>query len=168
MPDPNVIVVGVVKSQPSAVLEQAAEFALRFDAMVVCASVDPSRYLVEQFSDGLFTSMPIDPEIQDLRVEKFDDALRRHVASILEPSGVRWSVQPLVGDPCHELIALADRVDAVMLVVGTRSPGFRGTLQEFFNGSVAAQLAHRQHRPVVVVPHPAATAAKPLPWEGGE
>ena len=168
MPDPNVIIVGVVQRQPAYVLQQAAEFALKFDAMLVCASVDPSRYLVERFSDGRFTSMPVDPEIQDLRVERFDEALRNKIAAILEPTGVRWSVRPLVGDPSHELIALADRVDAVMIVVGTRSPGFRGSIQEFFNGSVAAHLAHRQHRPVVVVPHASTSPASPLPWERTE
>ncbi len=168
MPDPSVIIVGVVKSQPASVLEQAAEFARKFDAMLVCASVDPSRYLVERFSDGRFTSMPIDPEIQDLRVEKFDEALRDQIGAVLDPLGVRWSVRPLVGDPSHELIALADRVDAVMIVVGVRSPGFRGTLQEFFTGSVAAHLAHRQHRPVIIVPHPTARPGTRLPWEGGE
>ncbi|MBG6237555.1 nucleotide-binding universal stress UspA family protein [Mycetocola sp. CAN_C7] len=168
MPNPNVIIVGVVDGQPRIVLEQAVEFARRFDAMLLCASVDPSRYLVERFSDGLFTSMPIDPEIQDLRVEKFDEHLRKQIATVLEPAGVPWSVHPLVGDPSSELIALADRVDAILLVVGTRSPGFRGTLQEFFNGSVAAHLAHRQHRPVIVIPHPASSASKPLPWEGSE
>lgn len=38
-----------------------------------------------------------------------------------------------------------------MLVIGTRE-GARGALREAVHGSVAAQLAHRQHRPVVVVP----------------
>ena len=168
MPDPNVIVVGVVQRQPDTVLQRAAEFARAFDAILVCASVDPSRYFVERLTDGRFTTLPVDPEASDLRVETFNESLREHIASLLEPTGIRWSVQPLVGDPSHELIALADRVDAAMIVVGTRSPGFRGTLQEFFNGSVAAHLAHRQHRPLIVVPHPAAQANTKLPWEGTE
>jgi nucleotide-binding universal stress UspA family protein len=167
MPDPDVILVGVVPRQLPHVLEKAAEFASKFDAMLVCARVDPSRYLVERFTDGRFTSMPIDPDIADLRVELFDESLRDRIAAILEPTGIRWSVQPLVGDPSHELAALADRVDALMIVVGTRSPGFRGTLQEFFNGSVAAHLAHRQHRALVVVPNPGTRTNAPPPWEPG-
>jgi nucleotide-binding universal stress UspA family protein len=168
MPDPDVILVGVMPRQLSHVLTRAAEFALRFDAMLVCARVDPSRYVVERFKDGRFSSMPIDPDVADLRIETFDEALRDRIASILEPTGIRWSVQPLVGDPSHELAALADRVDALMIVVGTRAPGFRGSLQEFFNGSVAVHLAHRQHRPLVVVPNPDTRTNAPLPWETGE
>ena len=168
MPDPNVIVVGVVPRQPAHVLEQAAVFARNFDAMLLCASVDSSRYLVERLTDGRFTSMPVDPDVPDLRVEVFSESLRNRIASVLEPTGVRWSVRPLVGDPSHELIALADRVDADMIVVGTRSPGFRGTIQEFFNGSVAANLAHRQHRPVIVIPNPGTSPGAPLPWENAE
>src|SRR5688572_21821999 len=135
--------------------------------MLVCARVDPSRYLVERFNDGRFTSMPIDPDLADLRVETFDESLRDRIAAIMEPTGVHWSVQPLVGDPGSELAALADRVEALMIVVGTRAPGFRGTLQEFFTGSVAANLAHRQHRPLVVVPHPGTRTNAPPPWETG-
>jgi len=167
MPDPNVIVLGVVPRQPDHVLLQAAVFARAFDAVLVCASVDPSRYFVERLSDGRFTTMPVDPEISDLRVETFSESLRDRIGSLLEPTGVRWSVHPLVGDPTHELIALADRLDASMIIVGARSLGFRGTVQEFFTGSVAAHLAHRQHRPLVVIPNPAASPKSKLPWEGG-
>lgn len=167
VPDPNVIIVGVVPRQPAHVLLKAAEFAKAFDAILVCASVDPSRYFVERLTDGRFTTMPVDPEVSDLRVETFSESHRQRIASLLEPTGIRWSVHPLVGDPTHELIALADRLDATMIVVGARSPGFRGTIQEFFNGSVAAHLAHRQHRPLVVIPHPAAAANASLPWESG-
>lgn len=167
MPDPTVIIVGVVPRQGDHVLLRAAEFARAFDAILVCASVDPSRYFVERLTDGRFTTMPVDPEISDLRVETFSESLRDRIAFLLEPTGIRWSVHPLVGDPAHELIALADRIDANMIVVGARSPGFRGSIQEFFNGSVAAHLAHRQHRPLIVIPHPAASATTRLPWESG-
>jgi nucleotide-binding universal stress UspA family protein len=41
-----------------------------------------------------------------------------------------------------------------MIIVGSRRGGLRSTMHEFFGGSVAAHLAHRQPRPVVVVPLP--------------
>jgi hypothetical protein len=37
-------------------------------------------------------------------------------------------------------------------VIGTREPGTREAVREFFDGSVIAELTHSQHRPVVVVP----------------
>jgi nucleotide-binding universal stress UspA family protein len=39
-----------------------------------------------------------------------------------------------------------------MIIVGSRRGGLRSTMHDFFGGSVAAHLAHRQPRPVVVVP----------------
>ena len=53
--------------------------------------------------------------------------------------------------------------DAELIVVGSRS-GVRASMREYFGGSVAVHLAHRQHRPVVIVPL-AARAESPLPWE---
>jgi nucleotide-binding universal stress UspA family protein len=47
---------------------------------------------------------------------------------------------------------LADQVDARLLVVGTRKRGIGESIREFFTGSVAARLAHRQQRPILVIP----------------
>lgn len=78
---PARIVVGIVDDQPAEVLTTAADYARRFDAELILARVDDSKYTVEVRPDGTVAS-----------------------------------------------------------------------LHEFFNGSVAIQLAHRQHRPLVVVP----------------
>ena len=37
-------------------------------------------------------------------------------------------------------------------MVGTRRRGFGESVREFLTGSVAARLAHRQSRPILVVP----------------
>ena len=53
------ILVGVTYGQSDAVLRHAARFARTFDAALVCAHVDPGRYVVEELPDGLtlpFTS----------------------------------------------------------------------------------------------------------------
>jgi nucleotide-binding universal stress UspA family protein len=46
----------------------------------------------------------------------------------------------------------ADQIDARLLVVGTRKRGIGESIREFFTGSVGARLAHRQHRPILIVP----------------
>ena len=71
---------------------------------------------------------------------------------MLDGSGLSWSVRQLVGDPAIAIKHLAEDVDAKLLVVGTRKRGIGESIREFFTGSVAARLAHRQHRPVLVVP----------------
>lgn len=159
------IVVGVVPGQPSTVVATAAAFAERFDADLVCASVDASRYTVVREPDGEIVAMPIDSDLADEAREEFDPGLRAAVAEVLDRRPVRWSVRALAGGPAQELAGLAEELDAAMIVVGTREPGLRGSLREFFSGSVAVQLAHRQHRPVVVVPLSPVGADGELPWQ---
>ena len=48
--------------------------------------------------------------------------------------------------------AIARAVDAAAVVVGTRAPGPGARLREVVEGSLAVQLSHHQHRPVLVVP----------------
>ena len=160
-----VVLVGVVPGQPPAVVRTAAVFAERFASALVCASVDASRYTVARDPAGTVVAMPIDSDLADDLVEEFDPALRASIADILEGRGVSWSVRPLAGGPAQELAGLAEELDASMIVVGTREAGIRGSLHEFFNGSVAVQLAHRQHRPVVVVPLAPVGADGELPWK---
>lgn len=158
------IVVGVVPEQPAAVLSSAAKFAEHFDAEIVCASVDLSRYTVDRRPDGTVYAMPVNSDLADGIVEEFDPELRDAIAGTLDPLGVRWSTRALAGGPAQELASLAADLDAAMIVVGTRERGVKGSLHEFFNGSVAVQLAHRQHRPVVVIPLNPVTDDDELPW----
>lgn len=157
-----VIIVGVTSSTPPFVLDTALRYARAFDAEIVAAYVDQSRY-VTTAADGTNVSMPIDPDLAD------DDerVIPPEVDALTHArwgADVRWSIRLLAGDAATALASLADQVDAVMIVVGTRRPTMQGTLAEFFNGSVAVRLAHRQHRPIVVVPVAPVTDG-PLPWE---
>ncbi|MBN8882721.1 MAG: universal stress protein [Salana multivorans] len=158
------VVVGVALGRPDAVVVTAATFAERFGAELVCASVDVARYPIDTGPAGTVIATSIDPDLADDAVEVFDPDLRSAIAAALTGRQVPWSTRALAGSPARELARLADDVDAAMIVIGTREPGFRGALHEFFNGSVAAQLAHRQHRPVVVVPLSPVGLDAPLPW----
>lgn len=146
------VVVGVVPGQPGAVVAQAATFAERFSANLVCASVDSTRYTIEGCPDGTVVTMPLNPDRFSDEQEAFDPGLREAIAETLRGRPVSWTVRMLAGGAAQELTRLADELDAAMIVVGTREAGLRGSLREFFNGSVAVQLAHGQHRPVVVIP----------------
>lgn len=159
------IVVGVVATQPDSVVETAARFAEMFSAELVCASVDITRYTVEERADGTVSAFPIDPDQAEVVEEEFDPALRARLRHLLDPRGVRWSTRALAGEPARELARLADHLDAECIVVGTRHAGFRSGAREFFTGSVAVHLAHRQHRPVLVVPLEPTPHGHALPWE---
>ena len=159
------IVVAVVPGQPVAVLEQAARLADDLDVPLVCANVDPNRYLVSSYVDGTVVALPYDPDLPEVEDETFDPELADHIRSVLAGRGIPYSLQQLAGDPAWSLARLADELDARYIVVGTREAGLRGSLREFFNGSVAAHLTHRQKRPVVVVPLAPVPTAQKLPWE---
>jgi len=146
------IVVGVVPRHAADVLSTAAVFAQQFHAELICASVNAARYTAAFDSDGTVLSLPLTPDRSESRRERFDPTLQEAIAAALAGTGVKWSVEALAGRPARELELLADRVDAPMIVVGTRDPGARETLRELFNGSVADHLVHGQRRPVLVVP----------------
>ena len=57
------------------VLRHAARFARTFDAALVCAHVDPGRYVVEELPDGSVASLPLDPDLPELKDTDFDQGL---------------------------------------------------------------------------------------------
>jgi len=158
------IIVGVSLHEPEHLLVPAARFAAAFGAELVCAHVDVARYPTGELPDGSVTSLPFDPDLSELGEEIFDPALARGIAEVLGPGSVPWSLRSLAGDPALALSRLADSLDAVAIVVGTRRR--RDGIREFFAGSVAMHLAHRQARPVIVIPLSPVGHDAALPWEG--
>lgn len=159
-----VLVVGVVPGQSPAVIDAAIDLARALHARVVCAHVDTTRFVVDELPDGSTTSRPIDSDAYDDGPSPFPETLAVSLVKRFAQAGVRWEARALAGNPATALSHLAERESALMIVVGTRRPGIRGAMTEFFDGSVAVHLAHQQHRPVLVVPqHPVLEGA--LPWE---
>jgi len=146
------IVVGVTPKQPLAVLRHAARFARQFEAVLVCANVEAGSYVVAEHPDGSVESRPIDPDQPDWNTAVFDGGLAHRIRSIADQEGVRVEFRELAGDIAHALGHLAAVLDAEMIIVGSRRGGLRSSMHDFLGGSVAAHLAHRQPRPVVVVP----------------
>jgi nucleotide-binding universal stress UspA family protein len=145
-------VVGVTSKQPLAVLRHAARFARQFEAVLVCANVEAGSYVVAEHPDGSVESRPIDPDQPDWNTAVFDGDLAHRIRSVADQEGVRVEFRELAGDIAHALGHLAAVLDAEMIIVGSRRGGLRSSMHDFLGGSVAAHLAHRQPRPVVVVP----------------
>lgn len=159
------IIVAVEPSQSDAVLLEACTLAADLGCELVCAHVDLSRYAVQENQDGSVVSAPFDPDVPALSEEKFDARLAEHIDAVVAAREIRYSLRALAGDPSRALAHLAETLNARLIVVGTHHPGFRRGIKDFFNGSVAVHLAHRQHRPVVVVPLSPVTDGGRLPWE---
>ena len=146
------IVVGVTPQQPVAVLREAVRLARQFKAVLVCANVEAGSYIVAEHPDGSVESRPIDPDQPDWNAAVFNGGLAHRIREVADKEGVRVEFRELAGDIAHALGRLAEVLDAEMIIVGSRRGGLRSTMHDFFGGSVAAHLAHRQPRPVVVVP----------------
>ena len=144
------VVVGVVPGEPPRVVREAARYAKLLGAPLIIANVDVTRFVTYEDPDGYVHSAPIDINVSTGEAELA--AVTAEATALLEGKDVEWSVRQLVGDPALALKHLAEQVDARLLVVGTRKRGFGESIREFFTGSVAARLAHRQTRPVLVVP----------------
>jgi len=159
------ILVGVTYGQPDMVLRHAAHFARTFGAALVCAHVDPGRYVVEERPDGSVVSLPLDPELPELKDTDFDEGLVAQVRAAVADDSIDVSFRELAGDVAYALTRLADICDVELIIVGSRRGGVKAGLKQFLTGSVAAHLSHRQHRPVVVIPVAPVAEGKPLPWE---
>lgn len=144
------VIVGTIPGQSSRVLKEAARYARLFGSHLLVVHVDVTRFVTYEDPDGYVHSAPI-----DIDVASGETALAEVTAAasaVLDGSEIGWSVRQLVGDPALAMKHLADQVDARLLVVGTRKRGIGESIREFFTGSVAARLAHRQARPILVVP----------------
>jgi len=139
------VIVAVRAGQPPRVLAEGARYAALLKVPLVVVHVDMTRFVTFEDPDGMVHSAPIDLNI-DTGAEEFAQ-VRAETEKALAGSGLTWTARQLVGDP-----ALAIKHLAGVLVVGTRSRGIGESIREFFTGSVAARLSHRQSRPILVVP----------------
>jgi nucleotide-binding universal stress UspA family protein len=144
------VIAGVIPDQSPRVLKEAARYAKLFQAPLVVVHVDVTRFVTYEDPDGYVHSAPIDINIAagEGELAKVQDA----AASVLGDAGPTWTVRQLVGDPAMAIKHFADQVDARLIVVGTRKRGFGESVREFFTGAVGVRLAHRQHRPILIVP----------------
>lgn len=144
------VIVGIVPGEPARVAREAARYAKVLGAPLVVVHVDVTRFVTYEDPDGYVHSAPIDMNIGGGEADL--NRVKTETAAALEGVDLPWTARQLVGDPAIAMKHLADDIDARLLVVGTRKRGFGESVREFFTGSVAARLAHRQHRPILVVP----------------
>lgn len=157
------IIVGVIPGKADTTVPSAAAFAERFGAELLCAFVDAASAIVSPVPDATFIAAPLAPEVIEEIQESAAAQLTDEITPLMSGRDVAWRTVGLVGDPARSLIDLAEQHDTMMFVVGTRE-GWRGSIHEFFNGSVAARLSHWQHRPVIVIPIAPKGVDAPLPW----
>jgi nucleotide-binding universal stress UspA family protein len=124
-------------------LGSAADLGQRMGAaLLVVHVVDLSDY-------------PVDPDRPDWE-DKAEQALAEEeaaVAATLASYPFNWTYEAVGGDPVNALIAAGVRVDALMVVVGSRGERLHRVMHRLASPSVAHRLIERCGRPVLVV-HP--------------
>lgn len=136
--------------QKPIVVERAAELALSAGLPLVCGFVDVTVYPVDGTTGG--PAAPIDPDGVDEDAQEIPRALTAALTSQLAGTNLDWSMVSLAGEPARALAREAGKINASMIVVGTREHKLGSVIKELTAGSVAKQLFHRQDRPVLVVP----------------
>lgn len=158
------LIAAVVPDTAPVVLREATSLATALGLDVVAVHIDASRVVVARHPDGTVDSSPVDPDSYDELGPRALDNLRRLVDETAQ-TGTAVTLLGVPGAPAEEIARLAERLDARLIVVGTRKPGLAHHVAEFFTGSVAAHLAYRQARPVLVVPTRPGSFAQPAPWD---
>jgi len=82
------------------------------------------------------------------RLNEGDHRPLMEAAELAEHHGVLARTELLQGEPAAEIARLADRVDADLIVIGSRG---RGAMASAFLGSVSQAVLHRSKRSVLVV-----------------
>ena len=159
------IVVGVIPGQPELVTLTAASWAAALGVDLYVGYVDTGRVTVEEFPDGTVRHTEVSVDAVDDSWRKRTHQIVSFVEDVLADSGVTWHFRYLAGRPDRALTHLARAVDASALVIGTRTHGAAGRWHEFVEGSMAAHLAHHQHRPVLVVPLRVVDWHASAPWQ---
>jgi len=118
--------------------------------------------LAEQAGAEIILANVIEPHQAELSVgdaERLATDVEHHLltdwSAPLQSTSVTWSTVVLTGEP-DALLEAADREDADLIVVGTKS---HGTHTWLHIGSLSHHLAHLARRPLAIIPESAAHVA---------
>jgi len=133
------IVVGYDGTEPAKrALERAAQLSKAFSARVIVTSVAP---LLVGTGYGISGFDPVDPPEEHL-------AQLSEAEELLAEVGVAADVRLTAGVAPDEIVDVAEKHDADLIVLGTRDLGF---FERVLRGSVSDGVVHRAHCDVLIV-----------------
>ena len=137
-------------------LARAAELAPALEAKVIVTSVETPVASGADVTGGTLLPAPVvDAELQE-HVREQRERLLEHARSYFEQRGIPAEIAAPFGAPVDQIIEVADRHDADLIVVGTHEPG---VLERLFRGSISQGVARKAHCDVLVV-HPEGKEAR--------
>ena len=72
----------------------------------------------------------------------------KNTLEIFETEGLAYTLKVAIGDPAAEIIGIAEKENADLIVIGSRG---LGTLKGVFMGSVSQKVTHHAKCPVMIV-----------------
>jgi nucleotide-binding universal stress UspA family protein len=137
----STVVLGVDPSRGAQVAARwAADYAATSRASVVAVYVLPRS---ELWAMG---ALQIDG---DRVVEEFRALLEGSWTAPLRKAGVSYATRIVRGDPATELLRIARRLDATMLVVGAKG---HSSIHDLVVGGTVHKIINRSEIPIVLVP----------------
>lgn len=132
-------------------LLRARDLAAAFGAGVHVVSAAAPQPLP---GDAAFGLAPVydygepDSDAERAADERIWERHREHVETVMRPSGVTAELTGVVGDPAAAIVELAAKLEADLIVVGTREPGF---VERLLGGSVSRDVARKAGCDVLIV-----------------
>lgn len=111
---------------------------------------------------------PVDPDAADWDAQAARTLAEQQeqVHTALAGCSQPWTYSATRGDPVRLISSVAEKNDALMIIVGTRGQGVGPTIERLFGGSVSHGLIRRQDRPVLVVRSPRRSGPPPSTTNG--
>jgi nucleotide-binding universal stress UspA family protein len=138
----NTMVLGLDGSKGSQVAARWTTVAAGSDTQVVAVYVMPRSEL------WTFGALQVDAKPI---VDEFKALLDGPWTQVLRKAGVPYTTRFVRGDPAVELLRLATRLNALMLVIGAKS---HGSMHDLVVGGTVHKIINRSPVPVTLVPHP--------------
>lgn len=139
----NTIVLGLDPSKGSqAAARWTTTVAAGSDVRVVAVHVMPRS--------ELWTLGALQVDAKPI-VDEFKTLLDGPWTQILRKARVPYTTRFVRGDPAVELLRLATRLNALMLVIGAKS---HGSMHDLVVGGTVHKIINRSAIPVTLVPHP--------------
>jgi nucleotide-binding universal stress UspA family protein len=154
---PSTIVVSYDGSIPAErPLERAIQLARVFGSRVVVADVAALAPAPLEPMPGAFGYTPYysaESLAEDVRLDEVVwQQHRSHIEGLFAEQGIEHEFDRVAGEEVAELVEVAKRHNADLVVVGAHEPGF---LERLVEGSVGEGIARRAHCDVLIV-HPEA------------
>lgn len=131
-------------------LHPTSAAALRF-AVTLAQRLDAHLHVVH-IAD--LDDIPVDPDAWDWE-QQLDQRLAEHATTartLLDQLHANWTYHAAHGRPSDVIADLADKTDALMIILGGPRGGMLSFIETLAGVSVSHQLTCRRGRPVLIVP----------------